>query len=43
MQYKESLNNTLKYGKCKEIPVQVWIGSEDSRGLRLAGFKAVGT
>jgi hypothetical protein len=33
----------LKYGKGKEIIVQVGIGPEDSRTLRFAGFKRFGT
>jgi len=30
-------------GKRKSIPLRAWIGPENSRGLRLPDFKAVGT
>jgi hypothetical protein len=35
--------NQVKQGKGKAIPLQVWIGSEGSRRLRLPDYKTIGT
>jgi len=34
---------TLKFIKGKAIPLQAWMGPEDSMRLRLSDFKTVGT